>query len=444
MMGEESKTALEDAVEPATGGVDAGRAAAAGGEKIDYRARRAEQALAEKRLRRFVGLLLLAAVLVVGVTLFSYSVMQSRATGLSPADSYQAAADAQQGAHALVDSAGRSVQVPDEPQHIAVMDSFSSEFAVMIGAGERLCGVPGGTKSDALLQEMCPSLSKASQLSGNMVNIDELASQGCDLAIVKTSMAQTELAKLDRMGIPYVVVDYATVDEQLEAMELVGQACGGSAEQKAQSLVSYYRSVRDDVQRRVAGVADSERASVYHSINDALLTDGEGSLGASWIAEAGCVDVSAGMEATSGSDYNATLEQVYTWNPDLVICNSADAASSVKAEAQWAGLQAVRDGKVQIIPTGATRWGHRGSAETCMAELWLGMVAYPDLFTDVDLKQTVIAYYRDYLGLSIDDDTYAKILAGEGIRTSGGGTGQGSGGGDGSGGGNGNGGGRNA
>ena len=66
------------------------------------------------------------------------------------------------------------------------------------------------------------------------------------------------------------------------------------------------------------------------------------------------------------------------------------------------------------------------------------------MFTDIDLKQTVIAYYRDYLGLSIDDDTYAKILAGEGIRTSGGGTGQGSGGGDGSGGGNGNGGGRNA
>ncbi len=438
-----------------------GRGASPGGEsasgKIDYRARRAEQARAARRTRRFVVLAVVIFALVVSAPLVGLAYFEQiigNASSVSSDDAGESGgADGSGGAlveesvdaaRVVVDTTGRSVQVPNEPQRIAVMDSFSSELAVMVGAGDRLCGVPGGTKSDELLCEICPQLSDMSQLSGNMVNIEELLSKNCDLAIVKTSMSDAELAKLDRAGIPYVVVDYSTVDEQLDAMEVVGRACGGAAEQKAQALVAYYRSVRAEVQQRTAGLADADRVSVYHSINDALLTDGAGSLGAHWIAETGCVDVSAGMEATSGSDFNATLEQVYTWNPDLVICNDASAAATLQADSQWAGLSAVRDGGVHVIPTGATRWGHRGSVETCMAMLWLGTVAYPDLFADVDLKQEVVGYCHDYLGISVDDATYEKMISGEGLRTSGGGTGQGSGGGSGSGGGNGNGGGRNA
>jgi iron complex transport system substrate-binding protein len=412
------------------------------GGKIDYRARRAEQARAERRTRLLVGIAAAIAVALVLVFLGSRALLNGlkaddagsgRVSDVSGVSSQEAG----EGMRWVTDSAGRSVQVPRDPQHIAVMDSFSGELVVMIGAGDRLCGVPGGTKSDKLLQRMCAQLAGLPSLSGNAVNIEELVGAACDVAIAHDAMPESELAKLDRAGIPYVLVGYTGVDSQLDALSVVGTACGEQAEQKAVELRRYYDDMRANVTSRVAGVADADRVRVYHSINDALLCDGQGSLGASWIEETGCVDVSAGQAPTSDYDYNATLEQVYTWNPDLLVCNNAETAATMGADAQWAGLRAVREGGVHVIPTGATRWGHRGSVETPLAMLWLGTVAYPDLFADVDLKQTVVDYYRDYLGLEIDDETYASMISGEGLRTTGGGSGSGSGSGAGNGGGSG-------
>ncbi len=405
-----------------------------GGGKIDYRARRAEQARAERRERLVIGTVVAVAVAVLLVYLGSWAILNGLRDDAGQGHiSDTSSQEAAEGMWWATDSAGRSVQVPRDPQHIAVMDSFSGELAVMVGAGDRLCGVPGGTKSDKLLQRMCPQLAGLPSLSGNAVNIEELVGAACDVAIVHDTMPDSELAKLDRAGIPYVLVGYTDVGSQLDALSVVGTACGEQAEQKAIELRRYYDGMRTSVVSRVAGVADADRVRVYHSINDALLCDGQGSLGASWIEETGCVDVSAGQAPTSDYDYNATLEQVYTWDPDLLVYNNAEAAASVGADAQWAGLRAVREGGVRVIPTGATRWGHRGSVETPLAMLWLGATAYPDLFSDVDLKQTVVDYYRDYLGLEIDDETYASMISGEGLRSTGGGSGSGSGSGNGSG-----------
>jgi iron complex transport system substrate-binding protein len=56
--------------------------------------------------------------------------------------------------------------------------------------------------------------------------------------------------------------------------------------------------------------------------------------------------------------------------------------------------------------------------------LWLGQAIYPELYQEVDLKQTVIeAYYKDIIGLDIDDETYEMIISGEGLRKQGSGSG---------------------
>lgn len=331
------------------------------------------------------------------------------------------------------DSRGRSVKVPIDPQNIAIMDSFSGELAVMIGAGSRMCGVPQGVKSDAILQQIYPELNLLTSLSGNAVNIETLMSFECDVAIVKSTMSNDELAKLERMDIPYIVVAYTTFSEQINAIRLVGKVCGDECSASAENLATYYEQVAADVSSRVESVAEDEHVRVYHSINNALLTDSKNSLGADWISIAGCMDVSSGASATSGTDYNATLEQVFVWNPDLIVCNSVDALQEITTDQKWAALPAVQRGDVKNIPIGATRWGQRGSVETALAMLWLGCEAYPELFSDVDLKQITVSYYKEYLGVDIDDETYDMIVSGVGIR-SGGNGGDGSGGGNGGGG----------
>ncbi|MBO4351976.1 MAG: ABC transporter substrate-binding protein, partial [Eggerthellaceae bacterium] len=314
------------------------------------------------------------------------------------------------------------VSIPENPQRIAAMDSFSGDVCVMVGAGSQMLGAPGGVLSNELLMRLYPDLPNLSRLSGNKVNMEALLDDGIDVALVKGGLyaSGSDTDMFDKFGIPFVVIEYETVEEQMAAIKLIGEVCGGEARQRADALADYYQDTVDMVEQRAVQIADDERVKVFHSINDPLLTDGAGSLGDDWITRTGCIDVSGGSTSISGQgDFDATLEEVFKWDPDVIICNSTNAVELINGNSQWAGLGAVAAGEVYNLPVSMSRWGQRGDPETFLAMLWLGKTMYPQLYEDIDLKETVQAYYRDVIGLEVDDDLWETILAGEGIRSMG-------------------------
>lgn len=396
----------------------------------------------KRRVAVTVGICIVLAVLIALIAGFSL--------GCWRADADREGAGEQGGASAetiaVTDSTGRSVDVPADGARIAGLDSFTSEFLVMIGAGDQLAGAPAGVKSDKLLCEMYPGLADVPvPMQSSAINIETLMAASPDVVVVKSSLAPEELAKIERAGIPYAVVEYSTMSEQMEAMSMLGQIAGGDAKRRADDLVAYYARTIEYCEGKTAQIPEGERVRVYHAINDALTTSGAKGLGTYWIEAAGGVNVAALDDAAANAtDFNTSLEQIYVWNPDAIICSSASAVGDFAQGEQWAGLSAVQAGNVHAIPVGATRWGQRGSVETYLAMLWFGKTFYPELYADLDLKQEVVSYYRTYLGLEVDDATYEKMLSGVGLRSgaaeSGAGGGNGSGGG-GNGGGNGSGGG---
>ena len=147
--------------------------------------------------------------------------------------------------------------------------------------------------------------------------------------------------------------------------------------------------------------------------------DGENSLGNDWISCAGAENVSAQLTESlqaDGGDYYAGIEQIFVWDPDVVICNEAETKKYLLSDGKWSGLRAVKEKQIYNIPVGATRWGQRGSLETFFAMIWLGVTIYPEYYADFDLKKEVTQFYDEILGLKIDDGTYDKMLSGSGIR----------------------------
>lgn len=411
------------------------------------RERRAREAATSRRMSALISgaiaVFIIAALGIFGVSSFAQRETHLAETGNASSSAILAnkAKQSSGAMHEITDSEGRSVSVPENPQAIACFDSFAGEMALLAGAGSRVMGVPGGVKSDVLLQEKFPGLSDVEQLSGNSVNIEALMSAGCDVALVRPTLSDTERAKLAKANIPFVVVSYTDVPSQIEGMRVVGAACGGEAVAAAEKLANFASETVALIAERVKG-ADSPR--VYHAINNALTCDGTGSLGADWIARVGCVPVSAGEGTDAGTggngDYQATLEQIYAWNPDFIICNSSSVTSEFKTQERWKGMRAVSEGRVLQIPIGATRWGQRGSVETFLGMLWLAFQVHPDLFADLNFHSMVVDYYRDYVGLTISEYTWNKMLDGS-LRSEGGGSGSGTGGGGGAGSGSGTGGG---
>ena len=329
----------------------------------------------------------------------------------------------------VTDCAGRSVTVPKGSARIAALDSFAGEAMVMAGAGSQMCACPSGVMSDIILQEIYPQLIDIpSAASSGAVNIETLTEAGAEVAIIKESMYEIagETAKFDKMGIPYIVIGYKTMADQIDALKLIGAVCGGEAEDRIERITDYYEQTIKTVQNHTNKIPENERVRVYHSINEIVRTDGKDSIGTDWVQTAGAINVSAELDTRlENNDYESSLEQIYAWDPDVVICNAADTTDYMYISSRWAGLRAVREKQIKTIPVGATRWGQRGSVETFFAMLWLGCELYPDAYADIDLKKEVTTFYSEVLGVNVSDELYEQIISGRGVRVPGNNTGDG-------------------
>ena len=251
------------------------------------------------------------------------------------------------------------------------------------------------------------------------VNAEELLRLDTDLALVSYSLAASEgeMAKLDELGIPYVVIDYTTIDELRTAVKVAGDVF--DKQDKAQEYLEFFDDTLTMVDERLADVDMKDAPSVYHSVNEAIRTDPEGSICGEIMEKAKVEDVSIakGTLATGKNAY-VTLEEIYNWDPDAFIANEYSVTDYILSDSKWSRLTAVKNKKVYTLPVGATRWCHPGSMEAHMGVLAVALQFYPDRFDDFDMKKYTADYYESYFGLELDDNTIDKILAGEGMRAS--------------------------
>ena len=320
----------------------------------------------------------------------------------------------------VTDGIGRTVHIPMECNTIACIDAFAGEVMVMTGGGEKMCCCPGGVKSDMILQEIYPGLEETDVVqSGGDINAEALLSLKPDVILLKNGLyvIPEQIDKIEKLGIPYLVIKYETMDEQINMIRMIGDIAGGTIKDKAEEIALYYENTIDFVKEKASSINEADKVKVYHAVNSVNRTDGETSLGASWISAVGCENVSVGKDLMmDGVFYTTGSEQIFVWDPDVVVCNDYNSAQFFKTSDMFAGLRAVKEGHVYNIPVGATRWGQEGSTETFFGMLWLGKTVYPDLYKDVDLKSEVFDFYEDVLGISLDDETYNKMIEGKGLR----------------------------
>ncbi len=268
-----------------------------------------------------------------------------------------------------------------------------------------------------LLAAICPSVENAVVVknSGSM-NAEEILARKTDLIFVNEEMyeADTERAKLETMGVPYVVIDFLTIEEQFRAVRVLGAALQNEA--KAEAYLAWFQSALDLVDETVTAVKKPPR--LYHSVNEAARTDNAGSYCAEWIAHTKAVNVSTGTDTLNidGNKAYTTLEQIYAWDPEIIICNEAQVDDYILTDPKWQGLTAVSTKQVYQIPIGITRWGHPTSIETPLALLWLAKLLYPDLFS-FDLNEKITDFYQSFFDFTPDSDLLDGMLEGDEMRT---------------------------
>lgn len=319
---------------------------------------------------------------------------------------------------AVTDYLGREVVIAEPVKRIACGYAYTGHVAAMLGRGEDIVAVVGGLQRDKVLTSFYPHIKDLPvPFSAGTINIEELLACDPDIVFLKTDTALNEsvVTKLDKLNIPYVVIDFYSMEEQIESISIIGQVLGAS--EKAQKYIDYYKKTVEDIRNTVESIPTEERVTVYHSVNEAVRTDLKDSLPADWIEVTGGINVSTEDKLKISEEKSfATLEQIYQWDPDIIIVNEAGVSEYILGNEQWAALRAVKQKKVYQIPNGISRWGHPGSIETPLAVLWTAKLLYPAYFENLNIETEVKEYYKSFFNMELSDNQIKEILSGKGMR----------------------------
>lgn len=248
---------------------------------------------------------------------------------------------------------------------------------------------------------------------GNTTNLETLLMLKPDLILDMGSTARTFVETADRVqaqtGLPYALLD-GRFDAIPDTYRLHGELVGETA--RAGELARYCADLIATCRARVASVPLDRRPRVYYARGPRGLDTGlGGSINVETIEFMGAVNVAGG---TRGGLATVSLEQVLSWNPDVIITIDISFAMGVRRDPSWAGVQAVRDGRVHLSPKMPFGWVDFPPSVNRMAGLiWLGKLLYPALFPE-DLTNFTRDFYTRFYHRTPTDPQIAFVLEGRG------------------------------
>lgn len=336
----------------------------------------------------------------------------------------------------VVDLMGKEVEVPKDPQNIAAMTGPSYEMVFMLDEADRVNMVKSGHTTNyplALLTN--PDLANLNTVAANpssSVNVEDYLKNGIDLVLYYEN--DTELKKFSSVGIPAVAVSTSdgildtmeevmaqSVDDYIEVatmpVNMIAKALGtDEAKAELEEWNAYTEDVIKMIYERTKDLTEEERPLVYwgNTWGENILASYR--LGNRWYEVYLAGGTLVGPEDGGGNFPEVTKEQLFTWNPDIILVDNHGnypelvIESMYKEGADWASLKAVQNKSLARIPAGVF-FLDKGST-TALITLWMATVIQPELFSDIDIVEEVQNYYINFYEYDMTREEAEKVVNG--------------------------------
>ena len=134
---------------------------------------------------------------------------------------------------------------------------------------------------------------------------------------------------------------------------------------------------------------------LYSSGSDPLGTNAEGSSQAQALGIVGAKNAVVLEDVSNkGGGNMINMEQLYNFDPDVVLVTDAAALEIIETEAAWQELRAVKDGRVYTVPCDPYCWlSAPPSMNMILGVWWLGNLLYPEVY-DYDMTAKAQEIYK--------------------------------------------------
>jgi len=212
--------------------------------------------------------------------------------------------------------------------------------------------------------------------------------------------------------IPLITVqDTANISGYAKSISFIGDVL--NKKEKSDALVAYYQTALKTVKDIVSNIPEGEKIKVYYAEGpDGLATDPSGSQHAMLIDYCGGKNVA---ETTITPGYGMTpvsLEQVLSWNPEVIIASDSKFASSVLTDPLWKDVPAVQSGRVYGVPVSPFSWFDRPPGTNQIPGLyWMLHTLYPEKFSTEQLKEKITEFYSSFYGVEVSATELDGLLS---------------------------------
>lgn len=328
----------------------------------------------------------------------------------------------------ITDHNGDTVTLPADIDRIAVCDIFPmpSVLSIFFDSAEKIVSMAPTSMSAAengLLSDLYPEILDAdtSAMSGVDVNVEELMKLNPQVVFYSSTSAQLgetlRKAGFNAVGISADKWDYNCVETLNQWIDLLSRIFPDSANNRKELVKKFSEESLNLVKSRTDKLSEEEKEKVFFLFqysNDSIVSSAQTSFGQWWADAIGAINAAEELEGENS--VKVTLEQVYSWNPDIILMTNFTTATpddiynNTIGSYNWSGISAVQNKRVYKMPLGMYR-SYTLGIDTPITLLWLAKTVYPDLFSDVDITEKTIEYYKTVFDISLTAEQAESIFA---------------------------------
>src|SRR5438093_3467213 len=230
----------------------------------------------------------------------------------------------------------------DFPRRIVCLTAETAEIAFLLGAGDRVVGVPGTARRPEAARE------KARVGGFTTFKLERILALEPDLVLAFSDLQRDVVRDLIGAGVTVLCTNQRSFDEILDAILVIGGALG--CERQARELI---RDVQDDLRQvREYSAAWPDRPRVYfEEWMDPLIA------GIRWVSEA--IEIAGGRDVFSElrSEPSAKARvvdpaEVVRRDPEIILaswCGKPVDAAAIAARPGWDRVSAVRNQQIHEL-----------------------------------------------------------------------------------------------
>ena len=333
----------------------------------------------------------------------------------------------------FTDDLGRTVQLPKDLTRIAPSGSVASMVLATIAPEYMVC--ISSTPSSAqykYLPENLLKLPTTGQMFGakSTLNLETLL--GCspqviiDIGDERADTAANLDALQRQIGVPVIFLN-GDVSNMEQMYRTLGMILAGKAE-RGDALAEFAAETVAMAAENREKITDSERLRVMYTSGAAGLgTNAQGSTQAQVLELVGAENAIVVPDVSNRGGGNLIdLEQLYNFDPDVIVFTAGSLFDSVAADPAWQGLRAIENGQYYEVPALPYNWlSNPPSVNMLLGVWWLGNLLYPQYYSyDITRFNTHYAFKERHDELDArkvgnqyaasadkrSDDIFGKIL----------------------------------